>query len=206
MTRKLVTCPETGHLEQLELERTPVGLVIVGCSRLRPEDSPGCARECARRLDCRDRVVVDDRDRVLVVVAGSDGATIAIAETLAVDLRRDGLVVELARLDAGATPPLADYDAVVMAVPAHAGRVTRSARAYIRERREALGAMPTFLVAVGGSAADADAYAMRMVERTGWRPVARAAFANPAPGPAILDFARRIADEIPAPAVQPSLR
>ncbi len=49
--KKLVTCPESAHLEEIEYENTPYGIVIVRCSRLGEGET--CARECARRLDQR---------------------------------------------------------------------------------------------------------------------------------------------------------
>lgn len=60
MERKPITCPETAHLEQIDLEHTSDGIVISGCSRFNPPDSIDCARECARRLDKRERVVRDE--------------------------------------------------------------------------------------------------------------------------------------------------
>jgi len=38
---RLITCPETAHLEMIDYEDTPFGMVIAGCSRFRP----ACARE-----------------------------------------------------------------------------------------------------------------------------------------------------------------
>jgi len=51
---RLVTCPETAHLELIEYEETPVGKVIVACSRFRPVCAIDCPRTCAARLDRRD--------------------------------------------------------------------------------------------------------------------------------------------------------
>lgn len=64
MAIKWVTCPETAHLEQIEYEPSPLGLLIARCSRW--GDSPTtCARTCAQRMDCRARrdsgpIVVED--------------------------------------------------------------------------------------------------------------------------------------------------
>jgi len=58
--KKLVTCPESAHLEEIECEATPCGIVIVSCSRL--GEGEMCARECARRLDQR---AARDRDRAM---------------------------------------------------------------------------------------------------------------------------------------------
>jgi hypothetical protein len=53
MERKLVTCPETAHLEEIEYESTPCGMLIASCSRFQPRRDVECARECAARLDRR---------------------------------------------------------------------------------------------------------------------------------------------------------
>jgi hypothetical protein len=60
MERKLITCPETAHLEEIDYERTSLGLVIVGCSRFQPRCAVECECECARRMDRRDRAPDDD--------------------------------------------------------------------------------------------------------------------------------------------------
>jgi hypothetical protein len=55
MKRK-VTCPETGHLEEIEVTEDPVDghiLGVVGCSRFRPADDLDCAQTCAHRLNLR---------------------------------------------------------------------------------------------------------------------------------------------------------
>lgn len=51
---RLITCPETAHLELIEYDETPFGLVIAACSRFRPACQPNCPRTCAARLDRRD--------------------------------------------------------------------------------------------------------------------------------------------------------
>lgn len=55
MITKLVTCPETGHLERIELEAHPLGILIASCTRFCPAGRVGCSRTCARRMDERDR-------------------------------------------------------------------------------------------------------------------------------------------------------
>ncbi len=52
---RLITCPETAHLELIECEQTPFGLVIARCSRFRPASTVTCSRTCAARLDRRDQ-------------------------------------------------------------------------------------------------------------------------------------------------------
>ena len=56
MASMLVTCPETAHLEQIEFDRTPLGILIGGCTRLGPGCSLSCERLCARMFDRRDRL------------------------------------------------------------------------------------------------------------------------------------------------------
>lgn len=51
---RLITCPETAHLEMIEYEQTPYGIVIAACSRFRPACAVNCPRTCAARLDRRD--------------------------------------------------------------------------------------------------------------------------------------------------------
>lgn len=56
MERKYVTCPDTGHLEEIEIE---VGqedeMKVVSCTRFNPACEVGCASECARRMERRAR-------------------------------------------------------------------------------------------------------------------------------------------------------
>lgn len=61
MQRKLVTCPDTAHLEEIELEHTACGMVISACSRFSPRTDVRCSRECAARFDRRDRKTTADR-------------------------------------------------------------------------------------------------------------------------------------------------
>ena len=55
-SRKLVTCPETAHIEQIEyLEHPALGTLILGCSRFKSHCQLACERICAERLDRRDK-------------------------------------------------------------------------------------------------------------------------------------------------------
>lgn len=54
MERKRITCPETFHLELIDYERTPLGVVIDGCSRFLPRCAVGCSRLCAAMMDRRE--------------------------------------------------------------------------------------------------------------------------------------------------------
>jgi len=53
MAYQLVTCPETARLEMIEYEDSPLGMLIIECSRFRPPYDPTCPRTCAARLDSR---------------------------------------------------------------------------------------------------------------------------------------------------------
>jgi hypothetical protein len=59
MERKQIICPETSHVEVIELEPTPFGIVIASCSRFSPPTCVECTCECAARLDRRDRGDMD---------------------------------------------------------------------------------------------------------------------------------------------------
>jgi hypothetical protein len=48
--RKLITCPETVHLEVIEFEDTELGTVITSCSRL-ARCGLECTRVCAALID-----------------------------------------------------------------------------------------------------------------------------------------------------------
>ena len=196
MERRRITCPDTAHLEEIELERTRLGIVITRCSRF-GEAAIECARECAARMDRRER---DERcERVLVV---HDGPVRAIAERLAAMLRRDDFAVELADASAVGMPPPEDYEAVVMLSPIRRRRFARATVDYIAEHRDALAAMPTFFASVSERPADD----MRVLEsmdvlwnRTGWRPCRGETFTAHADlEPQLRAFASRIADDVPS--------
>lgn len=53
MATRLITCPETVHLEQIEYEDHPFGLVITACTRFKPACAVACPRTCAARFDRR---------------------------------------------------------------------------------------------------------------------------------------------------------
>lgn len=64
MSLRLVTCPETAHLELISYQEHPLGTLVDECSRFAPSCIPTCPRTCAERLDRRKRraepAVVDD--------------------------------------------------------------------------------------------------------------------------------------------------
>jgi hypothetical protein len=57
---RLVTCPESAHLERIEYAETECGLLILGCSRFDPPCEASCPRTCAARLDRRARLDLDE--------------------------------------------------------------------------------------------------------------------------------------------------
>lgn len=197
MERRRISCPETDKPEDIELERTPCGIVIAGCSRFQPCSAVECTRACAVRLDRSDQRGVDDiAPRVLVVYTSRHAQTQAIAVALADHLSRDGLTAELADADAGAVPPPADYETVVIGSAVRFGRHARSVLEYIGHHGDALGAMPAFFFSVG-----TDDDISRMYRATAWRPTGSAVFESIAPPDSLLvrDFALTIGDEVPTP-------
>ena len=60
MQRKLVTCPDSAHLEEIEYEETSCGMVITACSRY-AHGEIRCARDCAARLDRRARTTTGEQ-------------------------------------------------------------------------------------------------------------------------------------------------
>lgn len=64
----LVTCPESAHLEEIEVEDHPEGMEIIACTRFSPRTAVTCERLCAARMERRRRSteemicdVADDR-------------------------------------------------------------------------------------------------------------------------------------------------
>jgi len=55
MARKYITCPETGHLEEIEVEEDQERIKIASCTRFTPPCEVACAGECARRMERRNR-------------------------------------------------------------------------------------------------------------------------------------------------------
>jgi hypothetical protein len=78
MPYRLLTCPESAHLELVEYFDDPLGTLIAGCSRFRPPCALACPRTCAARLDrgardCLDSIEIVDaapQDPTAVTVAG----------------------------------------------------------------------------------------------------------------------------------------
>jgi len=209
MEHKRITCPETGHLEEIDFARAPAGLLTDGCSRFYPRCALACTRECAKRIDRREHLDIDDQDRILVVASGMHVHTRRIGEEIADALRQDNFVVELATLEAGGTPPLEDYDGVVIGAPVRLGERARVLGDYLRAHRDSLAAMPGFFFAVGScSELSADDYIERVARSTGWQPTGSASFLDDqeVPRTEIQALAERICNEIPAPLIEPSVR
>ena len=210
MERKRITCPETAHLEELEFERTPGGIVIDGCSRFSPRCAVTSSRECARRMDLRDRCDRDDyTERVLVACTGADAQTAAIASALADELKRDGLIVDVADLDDSAGPPPSDYDIVVIASLVRVGHFADPVIAYVETHRGTLSAMPGFWISVSRSTGASMRALDRMFRRIGWLPTRSVTITRPSwrkrwfGGPTLADSSKihevalAIADEVP---------
>jgi hypothetical protein len=53
MRSMLITCPESAHLEEIQYEDHPLGMLITSCSRFSPACAVNCERLCAARLDRR---------------------------------------------------------------------------------------------------------------------------------------------------------
>lgn len=124
-------------------------------------------RGCIARRETAD---VANPGRVLVAYAGRSKHTKAIAVALVDRLSHDGLTAELADLDAGAVPPAADYEAVVIGSCVQFGRNPQSVIDYIVHSREAFAAMPTYLFSIGnGDLAG-------IVRVTGWEPTGSVMF------------------------------
>lgn len=198
--RKRILCTETGALEEIELEHTSLGVVVSGCTR-GLDAEPACHRGCARRLDAGDREHLEDRERVLLVLANLHDDAAHVATMLIADLTAEGLTVELAALAGNGVPPTADYDAVVVGTHVRFGHPAREVVAYIRDHLDELGATPAFFYSVGSHATThRERDVRRMTERTGWQPTMSWAFrgADDLQGVEVRAFARLVADEIPS--------
>jgi hypothetical protein len=54
MAYLVLTCPETAHLEMIEVVQDPLGMLVQACSRFRPPHCVQCPRSCAARMDRRE--------------------------------------------------------------------------------------------------------------------------------------------------------
>lgn len=74
MPTRYVTCPETAHLERIEYDEHPYGLLVYACSRFHPACAVDCPRTCASRLD-RKR----EHDEEVALTVGDDTGVHQIA-------------------------------------------------------------------------------------------------------------------------------
>lgn len=179
--KKRITCPLAGHLEEVELEDTALGKIVVGCSRF-GSGQVGCTTECARRLDRRDRLEIQDGTERVLVLAG-DSKRARFARELADALRADELIVEVGDADADGLPPPQDYEVVVFVA---APRLRGSARAlldYMRDYRDALQDMPAWVVTLDR---DGNSKAMPLFDATA-----------PIVATGLTEIATAIADSVP---------
>lgn len=65
---RLLTCPDSAHLELVEYLDDPLGTLVAGCSRFRPPCALGCPRTCAALIDRGAR----DLDSIELVDAAPD--------------------------------------------------------------------------------------------------------------------------------------
>jgi len=56
MPCRFVTCPETAELENIGYDDSPLGMLIVSCTRYASPCALGCSRGCARHIDLRARL------------------------------------------------------------------------------------------------------------------------------------------------------
>lgn len=175
MERKVITCPVTGHLETIDLERTELGIIVGGCSRFSPPEDIACECECARRLDRRDRREAEDKDRVLVLYAGGTRGRIP-ADVIATAMRKDAFEVELADAESRGAPPPEDYDAVVIVATLRAWGYPMATTQFLRDHADVLRTMPTWFVSVSPKG---EASANRLWREAGWCPPGVAGFAAP---------------------------
>lgn len=85
--------------------------------------------------------------KVLVAVASLHGATLEIAERIAIALRRRGVAVTLQ--PAATVHTLDGYDAVVIGSAVYLGRWLRPARELVTRHRERLATLPVWLFSSG---------------------------------------------------------
>lgn len=207
--RKRITCPETARPAEIELEQTPLGVVITSCSHFVPRCAVACTRDCAVRIDNRGRTD-SDAERVLVVYAGNDPRTCSLAHGLAEQLARDGFIVERADATVGKPPPPQDYDAIVIGARTGLGGCPRPIAAYLREHKQTLVEMPAFFFTVRepsllDSLVSAEERIQRLGLATGWFPTEWTIFPSARPagipqGSEAHAFALRIAELVPAEA------
>lgn len=117
--------------------------------------------------------------RILIVYGTTYGHTERIADRMADELRRQAMVVTVARADEIlGDPHLEHFDGVIVAASVLYGRHQRYVEAFVREHAAELTAMPTAFVSSCGALAgnwpegksEAMKYRDDFLRRTGWRP------------------------------------
>jgi hypothetical protein len=198
---KKITCPETGHLEEVALESTPCGMLVLGCSRLEREDRSECPRECTRRLDQRarresGRMALRGESVLLVIARLDGGAPALIANVLAAALAHESLNVEVALSDGDEPPPSPHaYAGVILGGIERYGDYAKSLVAYARAHRTTLDAMPSAFFALRGSR---EALGDRIEHLTGWHPIVCESVDAHAGPAGVAPFVRAFADLVPA--------
>jgi menaquinone-dependent protoporphyrinogen oxidase len=118
-------------------------------------------------------------ERILIVYGTTHGHTERIADHMAEELRRQSMVVTVARADEIlGDPHLEHFDGVIVAASVLYGRHQRYVEAFAREHAAELAAMPTAFVSSCGALAgnwpegssEATKYRDNFFRRTGWRP------------------------------------
>lgn len=117
--------------------------------------------------------------RILILYGTTNGQTAKIADHIADELRRESMVVTLARADEIlGNPHLEQFDGVVVAGSVRFGRHQRYLEEFVRRHAARLAGMPTAFVSVCGALAgnwpdgtkEAAKYRDDFFHRTGWRP------------------------------------
>ena len=90
--------------------------------------------------------------KILVAYASTHGQTQSIASRIQQSLERRGIQVTLANLKEGPAPALDQFDGVVVGASVIARGHQPAVADFIRERRDALNAMPTAFFSVSASA------------------------------------------------------
>lgn len=78
MPSLLLTCPESAHLEKIDYDEHPLGMLVRGCSRFSPPCAVDCPRTCAARIDQRNRL----REAARSLEIGDDTSVQIILDSL----------------------------------------------------------------------------------------------------------------------------
>lgn len=78
MPLRLVTCPETAHLELISYQEHPLGTLVDECSRFAPSCVPTCPRTCAMRFDRKAHAVPELDPDVCDVLGVGDNTNVGL--------------------------------------------------------------------------------------------------------------------------------